>query len=89
MKHNKTITVPARQTVVLDKTTCDICNKEIKDKYGQVDEVTIEYKKGYSYGDCGEGNTTCVDLCGNCFSGHLLSWLKGLGVQPRVENWDY
>ena len=90
MKHMRTEQVPATTREVEDHVTCDMCGSEIKkDGNYEVDEVEISHRVGYNYPECGYGETTIVDLCGNCFDGKLVPWLSSQGAEARTKDWDY
>ena len=90
MKHKKTITVPASESEIIEKTTCDTCNAELPTRYRHnVDEVTIEYRTGYSCPDGGSGTKIEVDMCGECFNTKLVPFLKIMGADPVKEEWDW
>lgn len=72
------------------KTTCDLCGKEIKESMYEINEVTIECRKGSSYPDGGDSESKIVDMCSDCFEVGLLSWLKEkYNVEPRTEQRDW
>lgn len=90
MKHMRTEQVPATTREVEDHVTCDMCGAEIKkDGNYEVDEVNVSHRVGNNYPECGCGETTIVDLCGNCFDGKLVPWLSSQGAEARTEDWDY
>jgi len=90
MKHMRTEQIPSTTREVVDHVTCDMCGSEIKkDGNYEVDEVEISHRVGYNYPECGYGETTIVDLCGNCFDGKLVPWLSSQGAEARTKDWDY
>lgn len=89
MKHMKTIQIPAKTEKVVEKITCDLCGKEISDTQFKIDDVEICHESGSSYPEGGSGTRIAVDMCGDCFNGKLMPWLKSQGAEPRTEEWDW
>lgn len=91
MKHKKRITVPASESEIIEKTTCDICNKNLDELESRfdVDEVTIKHRQGRNYHDNGSGTEMLVDMCGECFNTKLIPFLKIMGCDPVEEEWDW
>ena len=83
MEHFKTEIVPAqpaKEVQKYDKTTCDLCNEQIKEHNFDYDEVSISRKIGSRYPDSGTCNEVKVDMCGKCFETKLVPWLKSMDV---------
>lgn len=90
MIHKEVRIIPAYAKNCVVKTTCDICGEEIKTKQYEIDEVTIQWKKGSSYPEGGSGETTILDICSKCFENKILPLLKDkLNITPRTEEWDW
>lgn len=89
MKHYKNVEVPAKTESKLDKTTCDLCNSEIKLNGYQIDEVVIKHKTGESYPEGGQGEEINIDMCSECFTNKLTPWLKSEGAEIKIEDWDW
>ena len=91
MKHFKEKTVPSHKTQQLDKTTCDLCGKNmfsLGTGYS-IEEVTIEYKKGDNYPEGGSGAECKIDMCGDCFETKFTEWLTNQGVEIKYTDWDW
>ena len=89
MEHYKEKHIPAATRKVLDKTTCDMCNKEIdQDSSYDINEVEVRHKKGVNYPEGGSGDVFEPDICGECFDDKLVPWLKSQGVKITKKNWD-
>ena len=90
MMHYKEVIVPALQESVkqvLDKTTCDLCEKAVtKEKYSE-EGVTIEFKTGEVYPEGGVGEIVSVDMCPDCFKTKLVPWLEEQGCEPTIADW--
>lgn len=89
MKSYKTVNVPAKTKQVLEKTICDLCNTAIKRASFHIDEVTVQYRTGERYPECGSGELEEVDLCGICFKTKLKPWLESQGCELITTEWDY
>lgn len=88
MKHMKTTQVPAREKLVLDKVTCDLCGDVIDVKLPKVDEVVVRHRVGKYYPPGGCGEETSVDMCCKCFEEKLVPWLRSQGAEPRIDDWE-
>ncbi len=84
-----------RKTKELIEHSCDICKQKSKskesDNWGDcsrdVERVEIEYTSGTCYyGDSG-GEVISFDICPDCFKDKIVSYFKGLGVEPT--KYDY
>lgn len=87
-KKYKTVTVPEHTEERQAGIVCDLCGKET-DRHDwsashsyEVEEVTVEYKSGYSYPDDYFYTVIEVDLCPQCFKERLVPWLESQGVKP-------
>ena len=89
MKHMKTVPVPAEMKEVVDFVTCDLCGAKIERRGYEVDRVEVCHKVGEHYPEGGHTNETSVDMCGKCFDGKLIPWLRSLNVEPRIEEYDF
>ena len=90
MKHMKKRRIPARTEDVVAKVTCDICGAEINERHGyDIDKITVERKTGSCYPEGGNNVRVTVDLCGDCFDGKLLPWLKTQGAVPATAETDW
>jgi hypothetical protein len=89
MKHTKTVAVPATTKVVVDHTTCDLCQKRIVHNGYNVDQVRVEHRTGSQCSDGGSGYEVSVDICGSCFITKLLPYLESQGAKPTTEEWDW
>lgn len=90
MKHKATGFKPAHNFEYVAKTTCDLCNGEVgsRDNY-RTDEVTVKYREGKTYPECGSGTETEFDICHKCFKDKLVPMLKAAGANPTVTELDY
>lgn len=93
MKHTKKKTIPARkahEVEVFSHTTCDLCNKEIRDEgvYNH-DIVTISRKVGVNYPDSGSETEVYFDVCGDCFASKVIPALESLGGVVYKEERDW
>lgn len=89
MKHKKTANIPSKIIEVVDFVTCDMCGVRITRTPIDVDEVTIEYKKGKSFPDGSTwGERISVDFCLTCFENDLMGYLESRGINPSIEKWD-
>ena len=87
MKHIKTVQRHYKEDIV-DFTTCDMCKKIIPyPSTYDVDEVRVSHEFGAQYPDPQDRYTTTVsiDLCGKCFDGRLIPWLKEQGCDVHSE----
>ena len=89
MKHMKTVSVPASTREIVEFVSCDLCGAKIKSKDFDVDEVEVRHKTGCSYPEGGSGEEVSVDMCGKCFDGKLVPWLRSQGVEPNTREWDW
>jgi hypothetical protein len=89
MKHYKTVQVPAKESKVLYKTTCDLCGGEITSACYDAEEVEIRHRTGSNYPEGGSGEEVEVDMCGTCFDSKLVPWLREQGANPEPEEWDW
>ena len=89
MKHYKNKLIPEHEEKRLDKTTCDICGKNIKSKGFDVDDVCIERTIGSNYPESGLGKEFRLDICGACFDEKLIPFLESEGVNIKYEDWSY
>ena len=86
----KTVEVPATTKSVVDKVTCDLCNREIKkpDRYG-IDDITVSRREGNGYPDGGWGTETTFDVCGECFETQIIPIFENHRVENHTVEWDY
>ena len=89
MRHYVTKELPATTKEVLEKTTCDICDCEIREHMFEVDRVELSHRRGASYPEGSWGEGLEVDMCGSCFTTKLTPWLEAQGVDPTLTEWDY
>lgn len=89
MQHKITVKVPASTREVTTSVTCDLCGVEIKEENYEIDSVKLAYKSGSNYPEGGSGTEISVDMCGACFEGKLVPWLRSQGVEPRTEEWEH
>ena len=89
MKHMKTVEVPATTRKVVARVTCDLCGAPIVERGRDVSEIEVRHKSGWSCPDGGDGKEVSADLCGPCFDGKLIPWLRSQGAEPRTETWDF
>lgn len=89
MKHIQTRKVPERIETFTEKTTCDLCHKEIEYHHFDLDEVTIKYRSGSNYPEGGCGTEQTVDVCPECWKSKLVPWFTSQGAAVSSENWDW
>ena len=89
MKHYKTVQVPAKESSVLDKTTCDLCGEEITRDCYDAEEIKVKHRVGHSYPEGGWGEEVEVDMCGACFDAKLVPWLREQGADPQPKEWSW
>lgn len=89
MKHYSTVDVPATTRTFVHHKTCDLCAVKISKKPYEVSEVSVSYKHGNSYPECGSGAETSFDLCADCFKDKLAPWLISQGAKPTEEEWEF
>ena len=89
MKTYVTITIPERKEKRLDKTTCDICGEEIKQKNFSADEIIVMRNDGYNYPEGGWGVKSFYDICLECWTNKLVPFFDSLGATSRQEEWDW
>lgn len=89
MQHMKTVEVPATTKQVVDKTTCDFCGAEIRDKVYDATEVTIEARTGTRYPEGGSGDLASFDCCLPCWKSKVVPAFAAMGANPRVVEWDF
>ena len=73
--------------------TCDICKKEYKGEswecgWGNLLETEIRMKSGTNYPEYGSGDEVEYDICPACFETKLVPFLRGLGAEPTVREWE-
>lgn len=89
MKHIEKRTETVTREYVT-KTTCDMCGSVIPQQWaGEIDDITVERKTGFSSSDGGSGDLVSVDLCSDCFTGKLVPWLESQGVKVQKTEWDW
>ena len=89
MKSYENKIIPESVKKVLVKTTCDMCNCEIKTGGFDIDEVQISHEHGSVYPEGGFTETNLIDLCGKCFQEKLMPWLKSQGCEMQQKENDY
>lgn len=89
MKHVKTVTVPATTRELVEKVTCDLCQKIIKKGYHEIDEVMISHSVGFNSASGGNQTIELVDMCGECFQTKFKDWLKSMGVKTTAQECDW
>ena len=101
MIKKETIVPQPRSYEKILETVCDICKvlvrHEVDDFYGswsaddrEINNVTMRHRKGFSYDYPSEISITetIFDICPDCWSRHVLPFMKSLGVEPRQEKKD-
>jgi hypothetical protein len=88
MKHYETVEIPARTEVRVARVTCDLCGNSIDKKTRNADDVVVKRVSGTLYPEGGHGKETSVDMCGSCFETKLVPWLRSLGAEPNMREWD-
>lgn len=73
----------------ISKTSCDICENEIKIDRQNVDEVVVKHRKGYQCSDGGGGYEITNDICTKCFYKKIIPFLESLGVKPEKIDWEW
>lgn len=89
MKHYVQREVPAKVESVLDHTTCDLCGIHVYENGGEVNEVFVSSRQGFSCPDGSWGKETSFDVCGKCFESILVSFMVRSGAKPTVVEWDF
>jgi hypothetical protein len=89
MRHYRTVQLPARESSVLDRTTCDLCGDEIVTECYDAEKVEIRHRTGTAYPESGCGEEVSVDMCGDCFDSKLVPWLREQGANPKPEEWEW
>lgn len=89
MQHKKMVVVPATTREFVEKTTCDICQKQIVKEQYAIDEVTIARRTGSDYPSGSSSKTEFIDMCGECFETKLKEWLKTMGVKVATIESDW
>jgi len=89
MKHYRTKIIPAKETRVVDKTTCDICKESIEAGGFFRDDVEISREWGDAFPECGNGHKIEFDICGECFNSQLVPWMETKGAETIETEWDY
>ena len=85
MKHYKTQT---EEKQVLERTTCDICEKELEQTHSGFSGGHIEHRKGQIYHDGGGGwygTKIDADFCSNCFHNKVTPALENVGVVFQAQ----
>lgn len=78
MNHYKLETVSKLEKKLI-KTTCDICNNEIKNlEFYKFDEVTISHRYGERWPEGGNSETLDLDICPECFKNKILPFIEKL-----------
>lgn len=88
MRHEKIVKEIVERTVT-EKTTCDMCGDEIRPEAYSAEEVQVRHRTGDSYPEGGYGTEVKPDICGKCFDGKLVPWLKSQGVEIKEEEWSW
>jgi hypothetical protein len=88
MKYYKTENIHVEQSK-LEKTTCDLCGEVIEKKRYSAEQVTVEYRTGSSFPECGWGNCVEVDMCPDCFKERLQPWLESQGCTLKNKEWQW
>lgn len=89
MQHRRTKVVPETTREVVDRTTCDVCEKEIHGGLFSVDKIVVSRDVGTSCPEGGSSVSTSFDLCADCFTNKLVPFLASLGAKPRIEEHDW
>jgi len=89
MKETRQIIIPAKTEIQVIGATCDMCRNRIKEGLYEVNEVTINHKKGQDYPEGGSGTEITIDMCGECFETKLIPWLAGQGIKPEIKEWSW
>lgn len=90
MKHKRTVEVPAKRETVVDRVTCDLCGGPVQPSplSFDVSYTAVYFRSGEQYPEGGSGTQVEFDLCGSCFDGKLVPWMKGQGATPAVTDWE-
>lgn len=89
MKYYTEKHVPAHTTQKFDRTECDICHQKIDDERRGLDDVTIEHRFSDNYWpEGGDGIDTTFDVCAECWKVHIVPFMKSLGAEPQIKEWD-
>ncbi len=92
MEHMKLEQVPAKaatQALVLDKTTCDICQEEIVEPGGwDLEDINVSARIGTQYPEGGDGKSCQIDLCTSCFKGRLIPFIESFSGVITWEKWS-
>ena len=77
-------------------TSCELCRTRTTGddwmaKPGEnVMDIKISLKHGWGYGgDGGQTEEIIYDICPQCFTNKLETWLKEQGARPRVVEHDW
>lgn len=83
--------IPAREERVEDKTTCDICGKDITQHFSyDVSECEISMEEGERYPECTDINKTSFDICPTCFKDKLTPFIKSFqNADPTITEIEY
>ncbi len=80
---------------LLVELKCDMCgtasplpHREWATEAFEVNRVTLSYRTGTHYPDCGHGDEISIDLCPACFVNRILPWLTSQGVASVSEQWE-
>lgn len=80
---------------------CDLCG--FASNYGSVEEwkggdyrinetiiqITVRYRDGVNYPECGDGSLYDIDICPKCFKEKLIPWLESQGADIKQEKWGW
>ncbi len=72
---------------------CDICGKTSKNNWKESNfdaiDSTVFLRIGKNYPEGSWGEITEIDICPYCFENALVPWVRSLGGEPTVREWDY
>lgn len=89
MQHERTIPIPATTKVIVDSTTCDICGSTLNEHRmfgGDIEDITISSRTGWSYGSDGyDIEIREFDCCLACFDKHILHVFHKFNATPRIR----
>lgn len=89
MKHKKIVRVPATTREVTEKTTCDLCQREIRKDQYDATETHVSLRTGTSYPEGGSGIEVEFDICVDCFKGRLIPWMQVQGAPVEEREWEW
>jgi hypothetical protein len=92
MRKYETKRIPATTREVLVEIECDLCGntttQDWRDEMYEATESTVSLRTGAIFPGGGSGELTTIDICPDCFKEKLIPWVRSLGGEPSVEEWD-